>query len=431
MYSPDLETFSGMIKGAGLVPLHRTIVADLDTPLTIFAKVAGNEKHAFELEAAGSLILGTDYAGAREILEALPLTRLNQPNLQHYDINRAEIAVREQHPDKALAILQVIPLSGPFVGDIHRLRAEAYLQNKQFFSSARERIQLDPLLTDPEKQLENEFLIWTTLNNLTDTELQTLRRAPPPDPVSGWIELVELSRLYLQQPDVLKEVTPHWQKRYPDHPANLRFIDQLLGTMRVAGQPPANLALLLPLKGSFSDAANAIRDGLFAAYYDSPDSAMHPQLRLYDTGNTGNSVELFNGAASAGSQVVMSIKLDGSVHINLADTGIDFAGNNFGYYLDATTANQGIFYSDTLLNGDSTDHMLAYQGTGDTVQIANNAAGRKRRPHHSREGVHHEEAGAYQSPGSQDEIRRGRRAVCPGPGPDHFCRRPGGHTRRR
>lgn len=267
------------------------------------AHATGNEKHALELEAAGSLILGADYAGAREILEALPLTRLNQLNLQHYDINRAEIAVREQHPDEALAILQVIPLSGPFVEDIHRLRAEAYLQNKQFFSSARERIQLDPLLTDPEKQLENEFLIWTTLNNLTDTELQTLHRAPPPDPVSGWIELVELSRLYLQQPDALKEVTPYWQKRYPDHPANLRFIDQLLGTMRVAGQPPATLALLLPLKGSFSDAANAIRDGLFAAYYDSPDSAMHPQLRLYDTGNTAETaLAAYQQAVSEGAQ---------------------------------------------------------------------------------------------------------------------------------
>jgi len=51
MYSPDLETFSGMIEGAGLVPLHRTIVADLDTPLTIFAKVAGEEEHAFLFES--------------------------------------------------------------------------------------------------------------------------------------------------------------------------------------------------------------------------------------------------------------------------------------------------------------------------------------------------------------------------------------------
>ena len=51
MYLPDLETFFTMIKQAGLVPLHRTIIADLDTPLTIFAKVAGNEEHAFLFES--------------------------------------------------------------------------------------------------------------------------------------------------------------------------------------------------------------------------------------------------------------------------------------------------------------------------------------------------------------------------------------------
>jgi len=51
MYSPDQETFSGMLKQAGLVPLHRTIVADLDTPLTIFAKVAGQEERAFLFES--------------------------------------------------------------------------------------------------------------------------------------------------------------------------------------------------------------------------------------------------------------------------------------------------------------------------------------------------------------------------------------------
>lgn len=51
MYSPDMEAFSEMMEQAGLVPLHRTIVADLDTPLTIFAKVAEKEKHAFLFES--------------------------------------------------------------------------------------------------------------------------------------------------------------------------------------------------------------------------------------------------------------------------------------------------------------------------------------------------------------------------------------------
>ncbi len=51
MYFPDLEAFSDLICESGLVPIHRTIIADLDTPLTIFAKVAGKEKHAFLFES--------------------------------------------------------------------------------------------------------------------------------------------------------------------------------------------------------------------------------------------------------------------------------------------------------------------------------------------------------------------------------------------
>ncbi|WP_417915135.1 anthranilate synthase component I [Candidatus Electronema sp. JM] len=51
MYTPDLEAFAAMTAAAGLVPLHRTVIADLDTPLTIFAKIAGKERHAFLFES--------------------------------------------------------------------------------------------------------------------------------------------------------------------------------------------------------------------------------------------------------------------------------------------------------------------------------------------------------------------------------------------
>lgn len=40
-----------MLAESGLVPIHRTIIADLDTPLTIFAKVAGDNNHAFLFES--------------------------------------------------------------------------------------------------------------------------------------------------------------------------------------------------------------------------------------------------------------------------------------------------------------------------------------------------------------------------------------------
>ncbi|ADW17570.1 anthranilate synthase, component I [Desulfobulbus propionicus DSM 2032] len=51
MYFPDQQAFVEMIGAADLVPVHRTIIADLDTPLTLFAKVAGDDPHAFLFES--------------------------------------------------------------------------------------------------------------------------------------------------------------------------------------------------------------------------------------------------------------------------------------------------------------------------------------------------------------------------------------------
>jgi anthranilate synthase component 1 len=51
MYFPEFHAFAEMIGSSNLVPVHRTIIADLDTPLTIFAKVAGDDPHAFLFES--------------------------------------------------------------------------------------------------------------------------------------------------------------------------------------------------------------------------------------------------------------------------------------------------------------------------------------------------------------------------------------------
>lgn len=79
----------------------------------------------------------------------------------------------------------------------------------------------------------------------------------------------------------------------------------------------------------------------------------------------GQHVELFSGAAGAGARAVLEIGDDGSVFVNLHDTGLDFNDNRFGFYIDA--ANQR-FYSDTALNADGFDHMAAYRGVGEMAQ---------------------------------------------------------------
>ncbi len=49
--SPDYKTFCSNVSSAGLVPVHRQIIADLDTPLTLFAKVASSHSHVFLFES--------------------------------------------------------------------------------------------------------------------------------------------------------------------------------------------------------------------------------------------------------------------------------------------------------------------------------------------------------------------------------------------
>jgi hypothetical protein len=96
---------------------------------------------------------------------------------------------------------------------------------------------------------------------------------------------------------------------------------------------------------------------------------------IYDRKDSTKKVELFSGAQSEGAHSFLSIGMDGSVFVNGMYTGIDFAMNEFGFYLDAD-GNNTYFYSDSALNANGSDHLAAYQGTGNTdVQIGPWAAG--------------------------------------------------------
>ncbi len=94
---------------------------------------------------------------------------------------------------------------------------------------------------------------------------------------------------------------------------------------------------------------------------------------IFDKTDPTKRVELFGGSATTGSQVVVSILLDGSVRVNFADTGIDFAGNAFGFFME--TGGGNVFYSDEALNG-GVDRSVIIEGDNDTnVQVGGFAPG--------------------------------------------------------
>ncbi|MDH4202738.1 MAG: PEP-CTERM sorting domain-containing protein [Phycisphaerae bacterium] len=79
---------------------------------------------------------------------------------------------------------------------------------------------------------------------------------------------------------------------------------------------------------------------------------------IFDLGNSFNRIPLFDGSGFFGSKTV-TILDDFSVWVNYMPAG-NFSSNGFGYYLDTPA---GVaWYSDTALNVDGMDHMMAYQG---------------------------------------------------------------------
>jgi hypothetical protein len=115
---------------------------------------------------------------------------------------------------------------------------------------------------------------------------------------------------------------------------------------------------------------------LTSATYD------YMKFGVFDRADPTNKVQVFAGTDVVGTQKALTIMADGSVKVNFADTGVDFAANMFGYYYDAlgpgVAGGGGVWYSDSALNTTDAgnDHMYAYQGNNtDEIQIDGLAAG--------------------------------------------------------
>jgi len=96
---------------------------------------------------------------------------------------------------------------------------------------------------------------------------------------------------------------------------------------------------------------------------------------LFDKANPDNKLVVFLGSDDVGDLAVVSIvgSVSGGITVRTIDLDnpaiVDqevFASNSFGYYL---TSPEGTFYSNTLLNGDNFDHMLATAQTPGHYQL--------------------------------------------------------------
>jgi len=236
------------------------------------------------LSAAEYLAQGQHWEQMAQVLNSIDPDRLDALQQKRYQLLDAQRALAGHQPDVALQLLENIisPESLPDRGQrYYLLRAEAYAMTGNALEAARQLIWLDGLLEDLQQKLENQYRIWEQLSTLSEASLQQLRTSPPPDQLSGWMELVLISRQNRTDRQQWAVELDSWRARYPGHSAETALLPDILNQVERFGVRAKHIAVLLPLSGRAGESAAAIRDGMMAAYYQ--DELETPELRFYDT----------------------------------------------------------------------------------------------------------------------------------------------------
>ncbi len=302
------------------------------------------QRQNYQLDAAAALLKGNFIRQAKRILDGLAERELTVDQYLRRRILIARIAIADHQPDQALVALAIrLPSDTPddMQAEFHRLRADAYTSQGKLLDAVRELIARAPHLTDPQAAVKNQQAIWRGVTQLPD-DLLTAALPAASDVLKGWLELAAIAKHNQGQPGQLAQAVTAWQARHPDHPANKQIIDALLARQPGQVVEPAQIALLLPLSGTYAGPAQALRDGFLLAHYNHGNSDNAPQIRIYDVGeNPEDIVTYYNQAVQDGAQFVVGPLSKQAVLKLMADTNLPVPTLtlNFAYQDDPLPAN--------------------------------------------------------------------------------------------
>lgn len=238
------------------------------------------------------------------------LARIDTQALPALDFQRrllvAELALNRNRPDEAMALLSNGIPEGTDISlqqRFHADRAEGFRLSGNLLESARELGELDLLLENMDKRLENQLLIIQTLTSLTDTALDLLQPNPP-GIQGGWMALARIIKGHTGDTNRIQEQLESWRERFPSHPTIPGLLEGYFQKLESQYQRPHHLAILLPKTGPYANAARALRDGFMAAYYQQPPES-RPRLAFYDSSDSADTWPLYRQAVDSGADMVI------------------------------------------------------------------------------------------------------------------------------
>jgi outer membrane PBP1 activator LpoA protein len=267
----------------------------------------GTQKTFYRLRASAALARAGRIDEAKQWLAQTDTENLDSFTSTIYRLTLAHIALAERQTDIVQEILSepIDPgTSNIYIAEFHDLRAMTFNLLGNPLATARELVEREKYLSDPQQVLSNQQAIWSALASMSERSLQQLRTTPPPDTLSGWMELVQIAKVHQLSPARLKEQIYLWKEKYSGHPASEDILTALSQRKQEDVAYPDNIALMLPLSGKFAKAGEALRDGFLAAYFTLKPNE-NQSIKIYDVGDNNDISRQYEQAVNEGAEFIV------------------------------------------------------------------------------------------------------------------------------
>ncbi|MBB5188117.1 hypothetical protein HNQ57_002396 [Zhongshania antarctica] len=275
------------------------------------ATLDSDEASDLLLRAAEVLLREGELARADDVVGELIAPELSAEQALRLAIIRARVHRGHAEFSAALAelsdpLIEAAVIDAPIRRQLQysQLRASLFQIEGDHLAAAREWIFIDPLL-NPSQQGANRESIWQSLMQIpTATLIEHIGSTGNRDYL-GWLELASVAKD--NQGDIEAQVRQRdaWLARWPQHPARYSLPGGLDKLDDLIVERPDQVALILPVTGRLAAYGKAIRDGFFAAYYETLNQGGGvPKIRLYDS-NSGDINALYQQTINDGNKLVI------------------------------------------------------------------------------------------------------------------------------
>lgn len=270
------------------------------------AKKPSAQQDVYRLQAAQALLKAGDNNKTKAYLDLIVVAKLNITQVNQLHLLYAQVYLNLTDADQSIERLKLISFSS-----LNKLQqrnyyetgAGAYTLAGKRLKGVQQRIVLDTYLEGTLKN-ENNIAILDELSLVPLESLEVELSKRPSDIYSGWLEMAMITARFAKGTPEIGPALNAWRQQYSRHPGALLISSGYFVPSSIVLGDIHEIAVFLPESGPYRPYAQAIKEGILAAYRRQEQGALQPEIQFYNTQEAAI-ISLYQQAISRGAQLII------------------------------------------------------------------------------------------------------------------------------